>query len=180
MTKKLEEVFNLPSMESLKTPKIEEEIEDEDNEYTIEEIHQIMERADKIDNALPQVAGLDSMDADFDGYASKAIDAFDDLIDLGKNVEDKFAADIFTAASSMLGNALTAKTNKAQKKLEMIKLQLQNKKIAHEEDKLDYLKARHLKQVDNVDPQETEGHIISTRNDMLNDIIAGMKRDEDT
>ena len=145
MTKKLEEVFNLPSMGSLKTPKIEEEIEDDDNEYTIEEMHQIMERADKIDNALPQVAGLDSMDADFDGYASKAIDAFDDLIDLGKNVEDKFAADIFTAASSMLGNALTAKTNKAQKKLEMIKLQLQNKKIAHEEDKLDYLKTPYWK-----------------------------------
>jgi hypothetical protein len=175
MSKKLEEVFNLPPM---RTPDIPE-IEDED-EYTIDEMHQIMERADKIDAALPQVMGLDSMDADFDGYASKAIEAFDDLIDLGKNVEDRFAADIFGAASSMLGNALTAKTNKAQKKLEMIKLQLQNKKIAHEEDKLDYLKARHLKQPENNDPQETEGHIISTRNDMLNDILAGIKRDEDT
>jgi hypothetical protein len=180
MTKKLEEVFNLPSMGAREIPEIEDEIEDDEDDYSIEEMHQIMKRADKIDAALPQVAGLDSMDADFDGYADKAVAAFDDLIDLGKNVEDRFAADIFGAASSMLGNALTAKTNKAQKKLEMIKLQLQNKKIAHEEDKLEYLKARHLKQTDNVDSQETEGHIVTTRNDMLNEIIASMKKDEDT
>ena len=177
MTRKLEDTFNLPRMD---LPILSDQDDDDDDDFSVEEMHEIMQRADKIDAALPQVAGLDTMDADFDGYATKAIDAFDDLMDLGKNVEDRHAAEIFNAASSMLGNALTAKTNKAQKKLEMIKLQLANKKLAHEDEKLAYLKARHLKQIDNDDPTETEGHIVSTRNDMLNDIIAGMKRDEDT
>lgn len=170
---KLEETFNLPPMN---LPEIEDDVVVEIESYTPDEMHQIMERADKIDAALPQVSGLDSADADYDKYADKAITAFDDLIDLGKNVEDRHAADIFNAASSMLGNALNAKTNKAQKKLEMIKLQIQKAKLEHENEKLDYLKKRHLKTADlGEDAQETEGQIIATRNDLLNDILAGMK-----
>jgi len=141
-------------------------------------MHQIMERADKIDAALPQVSGLDNVDTDYDEYARKAIETFDDLVDLGKNVEDRHAADIFNAASSMMTNALNAKTNKAQKKLEMVKLQIQKAKLEHENEKLDYLKKRHLKTQDD-SAEETEGRIIATRNDMLSDILAGMKRDDD-
>jgi hypothetical protein len=177
MTRKLEETFNLPPMD---LPEVIEVEDDDENEFSVDEMHQIMAQADKIDSALPQVSGLDTMDEDFDGYAKKAVDAFDDLIDLGKNVEDRFAADIFNAASSMLGNALTAKTNKAQKKLEMIKLQLAKAKLSHEDEKLAYLKERHLKKIDGEDVQETEGYIVSSRNDMLNDIIAGLKDGEDT
>ena len=177
MTRKLEETFNLPSMQ---LPEIDaEEIEEVDG-YTADEMMQLMARADKIDAALPQVAGLDKMDADYDNYARKSIAAFDDLIELGKNVEDRHSAEIFNAASSMMGNALNAKTNKAQKKLEVIKLQIQKAKLEHEQEKLDYLKKRHLKMADNDDPQETEGQIITTRNDMLNDILAGIKKDSET
>ena len=140
-----------------------------------------MERADKIDAALPQVSGLDNVDVDFDEYARKAMETFDDLVDLGKNVEDRHAAVIFNAAGTMMGNALNAKTNKAQKKLEMVKLQLQKAKLEHENEKLDYLKKRHLKSADGVpDTEQTEGQIIATRNDMLNDILAGIKRDDDS
>jgi hypothetical protein len=176
MTRKLEDTFNLPPMD---LPEINQDEVDEISLYSPADMNQIMERADKIDAALPQVSGLDNVDADYDEYARKAIDTFDDLIDLGKNVEDRHAADIFNAASSMMGNAITAKTNKAQKKLEVIKLQIQKAKLEHENEKLDYLKQRHLKLPDDVESQETEGHIISTRNDMLNDILAGMKRDSD-
>lgn len=172
MTKKLEETFNLPPMD---LPEIEDEDLEEVGGYTVDQIHQIMERADKIDAALPQVSGLDNVDADYDEYARKAIEAFDDLLDLSKNVEDRHAADIAGAASSMMANALNAKTNKAQKKLEMVKLQIQKAKLEHENEKLEYLKKRHLKEP-NEDAEETEGHIISTRNDMLNDILAGIKR----
>ncbi len=176
MTRKLEDTFNLPPMD---LPEINQDEVDEISLYTPADMNQIMERADKIDAALPQVSGLDNVDTDYDEYARKAIDTFDDLIDLGKNVEDRHAADIFNAASSMMGNAITAKTNKAQKKLEVIKLQIQKAKLEHENEKLDYLKQRHLKTSEGVESQETEGHIISTRNDMLNDILAGMKRDGD-
>lgn len=176
MTKrtKLEETFNLPPMD---LPEVKDEEVEEIGHYTQDDINQIMERADKIDSALPQVSGLDNIDADYDEYARKAIATFDDLVDLGKNVDDRHAAEIFNAASSMMGNALNAKTNKAQKKLEMVKLQIQKAKLEHENEKLEYLKKRHLKNSNDEDSQETEGHVISTRNDMLNDIIAGMKKD---
>jgi hypothetical protein len=177
MTKKLEEVFNLPSMQ---LPEIEVDDIEEVQGYTTDEMMQLMARADKIDAALPQVAGLDKMDADYDEYARKSIEAFDDLIELGKNVEDRHSAEIFNAASSMMTNALNAKTNKAQKKLEVIKLQIQKAKLEHEHEKLDYLKKRHLKGDDSGDHEETEGHIIATRNDMLNEIIAGMKKGNDS
>jgi hypothetical protein len=174
MTKKLEEVFNLPPMD------LPEDLEDEIDNYTPEEINALMAQADKIDAALPQVSGLDRIDADYDDYAGKAIDAFTDLFELSKNVEDRHAADIANAASSMLANALNAKTNKAQKKIEMVKLQIQKAKLEHEQEKLDYLKKRHLKDGITEDASETEGRIIATRNDMLNDILAGIKRSDDS
>lgn len=171
---RLEETFNLPAMNLPEV--LDEEIEEVEG-YTVEEMNAIMDRADKIDAALPQVSGLDNVDADYDEYARKAIETFDELVELGKNVEDRHAADIFNAASSMMGNALNAKTNKAQKKLEMIKLQIQKAKLEHENEKLEYLKRRHLKEGDD-DVETTEGHVISTRNDVLNDILAGIKRGE--
>jgi hypothetical protein len=177
MTRKLEETFNLPPMD---LPQVkEEEIEEATNGYTMEEMKQVMERADKIDAALPQVSGLDQADKDYDDYATKSIETFDDLVELGKNVEDRHAAEIFNAASSMMTNALNAKNNKAQKKLEMIKLQISNDKLKHEREKLEYLKARHLNGGVE-DTQETEGYIVTSRNDMLAEILAGMKKDKDT
>lgn len=175
MTRKLEETFNLPPLDL--SEDLEDEIEDI-NQYSPEEINALMERADKIDAALPQVSGLDRIDADYDDYAEKAIDAFTDLFELSKNVEDRHAADIATAASNMLANALNAKTNKAQKKIEMVKLQIQKAKLEHEQEKLEYLKKRHLKEKSD-DVEETEGRIISTRNDILNDILAGIKRGDE-
>lgn len=173
MTRKLEETFNLPPMELPEA----EEIENED--YTDEEMNALIATADKIDAALPQVSGLDRADADYDEYAKKAIDAFDDLLDLSKNVEDRHTADIANAASSMLSNALNAKTNKAQKKLEMVKLQIQKEKLEHEKDKLRYLKKRHLKDNTGDEAEQTEGQIIATRNDVINDILAGINRKDE-
>lgn len=175
MTKRtsLEEVFNLP-------PARIEEIEegmDEIQDYTTEQMNDIMDRADKIDAALPQVKGLDAIDSDYDIYAKKSLTAFEDLVDLGMNVEDRNASEIFQAASSMMSNAITAKTNKAQKKIEMVKLQLQNAKLEHEREKLEYLKERHLRKED-PDTPETEGKIIGTRSDLIAEILASQQNNE--
>lgn len=177
MTRKLEEFFNLPAMN---LPEIDDKDLEEIVDYTTEAMNQIMERADKIDAALPQVSGLDGLDSDYDGYAEKAMETFDDLVELGKNVEDRHAADIFNAASNMMSNALNAKTNKAQKKLEMIKLQIQKAKLEHEQEKLDYLKKRHLNAGDVPESHESEGQVLSTRNDILQEIIAGIKKSNDS
>ena len=123
MTKKLEEEFNLPPIEDSK-----DEVK---AELTMapEEIQQVIATADKIDSALPQVTGLNSLDTDMDNYAQKAMDTFDDLVALRNNVEDRHAALIFDVASKMMNNAITAKTEKMNKKLKMIDLQLKKARL---------------------------------------------------
>mgnify|MGYP001316656298 FL=1 len=123
MTKKLEDEFNLPPIEDTK-----EEVK---TELTLapEEIQEVIRTADKIDSALPQVTGLNALDTDMDNYAQKAMNTFDDLVALGNNVEDRHAALIFDVASKMMNNAITAKTNKMDKKLKMIDLQLKKARL---------------------------------------------------
>ena len=175
MTKKLEETFNLPPMD-VADP---EEIIEEEVGMSTDEMHALMARADKIDAALPQVGGLDTIDADFDDYAKKAIDAFDDLVDLSKNVEDRHIADIASAASSMLGNALNAKTNKANRKLETIKQQLNKAKLEHEKEKLAFNKERYLRQHQDDEVIESEGKVVASRTDLIREMLEEMKNDEE-
>jgi hypothetical protein len=80
--------------------------------------------ASKIDEALPQVRGLETEDRDLDDYAKQAMESYSKLMDLGFNVDDRNAGKIFEVASTMMGNAITAKTTKLDKKLKMIELQL--------------------------------------------------------
>jgi phage gp29-like protein len=79
---------------------------------------------DKVQAALPQVRGLEASDTEMDDLADKATKGFDDLMDLGMNVDSRWASDIFGVASTMLGHAITAKTAKLNKKLKMVDLQL--------------------------------------------------------
>jgi vancomycin resistance protein YoaR len=61
--------------------------------------------------------------------AKKAVDSYDNLMDLGMNVDSRYASEIFSVASQMLGHAITAKTAKLNKKLKMIDLQLKKAKL---------------------------------------------------
>ena len=79
---------------------------------------------EKIENALPQVRGLESSDTELDEIAKMAIDSYKDLSDLGMQVDSRFSSEIFGVAATMLGHALTAKTAKLNKKIKMIELQL--------------------------------------------------------
>lgn len=83
-----------------------------------------MSTLDKIDSALTEVRGLEASDNDMDEIAGIARESFDTLMDLGLQVDSRFASEIFSVASSMLGHALTAKTAKINKKLKMLDLQL--------------------------------------------------------
>ena len=87
MTKKLEEEFNLPPLkEALEEEQEEtEEVETKSEALTIEreEIFTALKAADKIDQALPTVRGLETNDVDMDSYSNQAEQAFKDLMDLG-------------------------------------------------------------------------------------------------
>ncbi len=128
MNKKIEDVFDLPPMESQTNSSYPTD-EDEKLGLDLEKMQQQLDVADKIDAALPMVRDLEALDADMDNYAGQAMNAFKDLMDLGQNVEDRHAAPIFDTASKMMTNAITAKTAKMDKKLKMVQLQLQKAKL---------------------------------------------------
>jgi hypothetical protein len=126
MTKKLEEILNLP--ENKKIIKAEEKRK-EDLPQAQPFLRDI-EEFDKIAASLPQVKGLgDAADAEFDALAQRATDAYDDLMDLGMNVEARYSGRIFEVAGGMLKNAIDAKAAKIDKKLKMIELQLKKQKL---------------------------------------------------
>ena len=123
--KKLEEILNLP--ESKKIVKDEEKaaVKAEAAQPFLRDISEF----DKIAAALPAVKGLADSDAEFDALATRATDAFDDLMDLGMNVEARYSGRIFEVAGGMLKNAIDAKAAKIDKKLKMIELQIKKQKL---------------------------------------------------
>jgi hypothetical protein len=84
---------------------------------------------EKIENALPQVRGLEAADSEMDELADMATSSYKDLMDLGMQVESRFSSEIFNSASSMLGHAITAKTAKINKKLKMLDLQMKKAQL---------------------------------------------------
>jgi hypothetical protein len=119
MTKKLEELFELPM-----------EVEKDANQSNIEKAsieistQEALSNLEKIEQALPQVRGLESSDMEMDELADLAKNSYKDLMDLGMQVDSRFSAEIFNSAGTMLNHAITAKTAKMTKKLKMIELQL--------------------------------------------------------
>lgn len=125
MTKKLEDLFNLPSTDS--TPAEAEQTIAENREL----ITEVDLAIDKIDAALPTVRDLETGDNELDELAKLAQSKAEDLIDLGMNVEPRFSGVILQTAGTLLGHAITAKTAKLDKKLRMVQLQLQKAKLDH-------------------------------------------------
>jgi len=126
MTKKLEDLLNLPdSKEIIKQAKSQEQ---DQKSYEIEkqqETFRDIAEFDKIASALPAVKGLGEMaDKELNEIADKAMAAYDDLMDLGMNVEARYSSRVFEVAGGMLKTSLDAKVAKMDKKLKMIELQL--------------------------------------------------------
>ena len=125
MTKKLEELFDLPESEQESinlTPTAETEIQEVVELSTLE----------KVEAALTAVRGLEN-DSEMDTIAQQAVDSFQELMNLGMNVEPRHAAEIFGVAERMLNTALSAKDKKTNKKLKMLDLQLKKAKLDMEQ-----------------------------------------------
>ena len=153
MTKKLEELFEFDKLESAE--------ESDTPVLTVEQtraaIATIDTNIDKIDLALPAVRDLDASDRELDELADLAKQSYQDLSDLGMNVDSRFAAELFAVAGTMLGHALTAKTTKLNKKLKMIDLQLKKARLDQQAPDTELLPT-------------AEGQILS-RNDLLERLI---------
>ena len=157
MTKKLEELFEFD--------KLNESAETEPTtvEQTRTAIAAIDTTIDKIDSALPAVRGLDASDQEMDELAAKATATFDDLMDLGMNIDSRYASEIFAVAGAMLGHALTAQTAKMNKKLKMIDLQMKKLKLDQDRE-------------DNPEVETAHGQVLN-RNDLLERLINNRPKD---
>jgi hypothetical protein len=123
--KKLEEILNLPENKK-EVKKTQKENLPVESTAMLRDISEF----DKISAALPVVKGLgDVGDKELDDLAQRATDAYDDLMDLGMNVEARYSGRIFEVAGTMLKNAIDAKSAKLDKKLKMIELQLKKQQI---------------------------------------------------
>jgi hypothetical protein len=153
MTKKLEELLDLPdSKEIIQQDKKRDkkEVVEQQNE-TLRDIAEF----DKIAAALPAVKGLGEMaDKELNDIAEKALDAYDDLMDLGMNVESRYSGRVFEVAGGMLKTSLDAKVAKMDKKLKMIELQLKKEKMDKDGKPDD-------------DLVQGEGYIVTDRNSLL-------------
>jgi hypothetical protein len=160
MNKKLIDLFELEESENA-DPFPKPLTKDEIQNITQESYSNL----EKIENALPQVRGLETSDIELDELAQLAVEGYKDLSDLGMQVDSRFASEIFSAAGTMLGHAITAKTAKINKKLKMIELQL--KKAS-----LDQKEAANAKEIE-ASPVG-EGTLLD-RNELLKAIVANKK-----
>ena len=158
MTKKLEELLDLPevkeTMEQVEKPEPSKEVRKE----TVNLERSIAE-FDKISAALPMVKGLGELaDKELDDLAEKAKQSYEDLMDLGMNVESRYAGRVFETASNMLKNAIDAKSQKLDKKLKMVELQLKKQSLDQ-------------KAGENADTVDAEGYVVMDRNAILEKIL---------
>ena len=157
MTKKLEELLNLPdSKEIIDQEKAKAKTKQKAVVEQKEDFRDIAE-LDKINAALPQVKGLGEMaDPELNDVADKAMTAYEDLMDVGMNVESRYSGRVFEVAGQMLKTNLDAKTAKLQNKLKMVELQLRKEK----QDKDGGIDSDSL--------VNGEGYVVTDRNSLLN------------
>ena len=167
MTKKLEDLLNLPDAKEI--VETAEEQEQEQKQYEIEEQEKTFRdiaEFDKISAALPAVKGLGELaDKELNEVSDKAMQAYDDLMDLGMNVESRYSGRIFEVAGTMLKTNLDAKVAKLDKKLKMVELQLKKEKMDKDSNP------------NEGDIVNGEGYVVTDRNSLL-ERLKGLDKDK--
>ena len=154
MTRKLEELLNLPEHRILIEP----------DRPTPAKSYRPISDFDKIDTSLTRVTGLGkAADTEFDELAAKAMAAYEDLMDLGMNVEARYSARLFEVANGMLKSAITAKSAKVDKKLRMIDLQIKKHKLDQDLIKQSTIVTAN----DNAINIQGDGFVVEDRNSLL-------------
>ena len=154
MTKKLEELLNLPESKEIIQQENEKNKKPKKPAIPVHALEQLQE-FDKITAALPQVTGLGDLgDTELDEVSEKSMAAYEDLMDLGMNVEARYSGRIFEVAGTMLKTNLDSKVAKLDKKLKMVELQLKKEKLDKE-----------------ANPEQNivqgEGYLVTDRNSLL-------------
>jgi len=127
MTKKLEEEFNLPPIEEVTQQETLPTVEE--SKESIEEVQGALSVSEKINLAFKEIKGLEDHEVEMNDIAKKAIESYEQLMNLGMNVSDMAAGKVFAEASNMLKIALDASDAKTKSKLQQIDLMLKKARI---------------------------------------------------
>lgn len=173
MTRKLEEIFNVDpadvnDQDDDQSEEIEE-VQEDSQEVTEPDMNDYgawLDAVDKIDAALPMVKNLETNEQEMDDLAAKSIETYEQLIDLGMNVEQRFSGRLFEVAATMMGHAITAKNAKTLNKLKVLEMQLKKAKFDSENKEQGQSDAN------------SEGTVMS-RNDLVKALIEESKKSED-
>lgn len=145
MTRKLEEEFNLPSLdealrlsnehikeeELLKIQEAEQELEEfrKEDYKSACEFEKALLKSKELENELVDHEGLKEHDVEMNEVSSEAMNAYHQLMDLGANVTPAHAGKLYETAANMLRVALDARNSKSDKKLKMWRLQLDQARL---------------------------------------------------
>jgi len=172
MTKKLEDILNLPNVKEAfkevdkkeKDKKIKETANggvtgNNLDPQTKKNLEKSYREFDKVAAALPQVKGLGELsDLELDKLAIEAEESYKNLMDLGMNVDSRYSGRIFEVAGNFLRNAIDAKSGKIDKKLKMIELQLKKQKLDQGNK-------------DDAPIEQSDGYVISDRNELMKKLL---------
>jgi hypothetical protein len=171
MTKKLEDILNLPNVKEAfkevdkkeKDRKIKETNGNPSTKNLDPQTQKNLQKSyaefDKVAAALPQVKGLGELsDLELDKLAIEAEESYKNLMDLGMNVDSRYSGRIFEVAGNFLRNAIDAKSGKIDKKLKMIELQLKKQKLDQGNK-------------DGTPIEESDGYVISDRNELMKKLL---------
>lgn len=115
---KLEEAFDLPDLDSVRELQVGQD-----------EMQAALQQANELEQQFQKMDHFDQHDNEMDELAGLAIQAHKDLQELGMNVEVKHAGEIFSSSSAMLKIAVDAKNLKVEKKLKVLKLQIEKMRL---------------------------------------------------
>ena len=172
MTKKLEDILNLPNVKEafkeVDKKEKDKKIKESNGQHasaknldpqTQKNLQKSYAEFDKVAAALPQVKGLGELsDLELDKLAVEAEESYKNLMDLGMNVDSRYSGRIFEVAGNFLRNAIDAKSGKIDKKLKMIELQLKKQKLDQGNK-------------DGGPVEESDGFVISDRNELMKKLL---------
>ena len=172
MTKKLEDILNLPNVKEafkeVDKKEKDKKIKESNGQHasaknldpqTQKNLQKSYAEFDKVAAALPQVKGLGELsDLELDKLAIEAEERQKNLMDLGMNVDSRYSGRIFEVAGNFLRNAIDAKSGKIDKKLKMIELQLKKQKLDQGNK-------------DGGPVEESDGFVISDRNELMKKLL---------
>ena len=132
MNKIIEDELNLPRLaDALEELEKQSKTNEEKNSPAdqAENYSKMIETYDEIEQHLMDIKDLDRHDKEMDTIYEKALEQYKNLINLGFQVDPKHSGQIFEPAVNLLKISLDAKNSNADKKLRLMKLQLDRARL---------------------------------------------------